>query len=47
MIQICETYADEYDLNLNAKKTVAICFCSGNPDGCVLKLNGKLVHWVQ
>ena len=48
MIQICETYADEYDLNFNEKKTVAIlCFCSANPYGCVLKLNGKLVHWVQ
>ena len=48
MIQICETYADEYDLNFNEKKTVAnLCFCSANPYGCVLKLNCKLVHWVQ
>ena len=43
MVHICETFAMEYDIKFNEKKTVAILFGNGVTTACQLKLNGQPV----
>ena len=45
MVHICETFAAEYDIKFNEKKTVAILFGKGESPECHLKLNGQPVTW--
>ena len=47
MVHICETFAVEYDIKFNEKKTVAILFGKGESPECHLKLNGQPVTWVR
>ena len=47
MVHICETFAAEYDIKFNEKKTVAILFGKGESPECHLKLNGQPVTWVR
>ena len=47
MVDICETFAAEYDIKFNEKKTVAILFGNGESSECHLKLNGQPVTWVR
>ena len=47
MVDICETFAVEYDIKFNEKKTVAILFGNGESPECHLKLNGQPVTWVR
>ena len=47
MVHICETFAMEYDIKFNEKKTVAILFGNGVTTACQLKLNGQPVTWVR
>ena len=47
MVLICETFAIEYDIKCNEKKTVAISFGNGVKTACQLKLNGQPVTWVR
>ena len=47
MVHICETFAMEYVINVNEKKTVAILFGNGDSSACHLKLNGQPVREVK
>ena len=47
MVHICETFAAEYNIKFNEKKTVAILFGKGESPECYLKLNGQPVTWVR
>ena len=47
MVDICETFAAEYDIKFNEKKRVAILFGNGESSECHLKLNGQPVTWVR
>ena len=47
MVDICETFAAEYDIKFNENKTVAILFGNGESPECHLKLNGQPVTWLR
>ena len=47
MVDICETFAAEYDNKFHETKTVAILFGNGESSECHLKLNGQPVTWVR
>ena len=46
MINICEKFADEYDVTFNTRKT--LCICYGSNDNSTLRqvsLNGVKIPW--
>ena len=47
MVHICETFAMEYDIQFNEKKTVPILFGNGDQTACHLNLNGQPITWVR
>ena len=46
-VDSCETFAAEYDIRFNEKKTVAILFGNGESSECHLNINGQPVTWVR
>ena len=47
IVHMCETFAMEYDLTFNEKKTVAILFGNGDPTACHLEHNGQPVTLIR
>ena len=47
MLEICESFAIEYDVMFNERKTTAIKFGYNSRTECHLLLNGSRIKWTN
>ena len=47
MLLICSIYSDNFEITFNSKKTVCIKFCEQTRQYKTIKLNNKIITWVD